>query len=241
MSIHPNYPVSGLDLSKWQVFTDPQKAKAKGVEFVIIRAGNGVRQDIRMIEHRNMCEAYDIPTLFYWYYQPTSTTKDIATAIKRTVRPKDYVFIDMEKNKVDIWPTNATPTIITEHVLRLLDECDQMLGQNVGIYTSQNWWNAWILRTRIPKFKLNTRRLWVAQWFYSLRPNPTRLPNGWNDWDVWQFSGTVGPYSGKAKEFGVSFSHSVDVNAFKGTVDEFNRSFRGKRNDIVETTFKEDV
>ena len=57
--LHPDYPICGIDISKWQVWNDPLKTKEMGVQFVLIRAGNGVVRDTRRNDHRRKAEKYD--------------------------------------------------------------------------------------------------------------------------------------------------------------------------------------
>lgn len=223
--LHPNYSCCGIDISQWNEFTYPQMAKDMGVKFVIARAGYGVFEDKKLHENIAICNRENIPIFFYWYWLPQLEPKKIAEAVRRVLNYGNVLFLDVEKNNVDKWPTNMTPKIVTEHLLETLDECDGAFGKETGIYTSPGFWGAWIVKTQITKFRLPRRKKWTAQWTYSYRAKPQPLPYMWGDWDLWQFSGTIGVWSGKAKQFGITKSYSVDVNAYNGTYDQLCSEF----------------
>jgi GH25 family lysozyme M1 (1,4-beta-N-acetylmuramidase) len=236
-TLHPNYEICGLDMSKWQIWSDPTKSLEMGVNFTILRGGNGVTRDTRLAEHRRKAEKYNIPTAFYWYWQPCIPAKDQARAMRSALQAGDTVYADFEKNSVDTWPVAATPSLITRLTLEFLEECDRMMGDELGVYTSPGWWAGWITRSSVPKFRLTARSKWVAQWRYTFTKKPYPLPHGWPGWDVWQFSGNTGPWQSKANLFGITRSASVDVNAFNGEVDRFRKLFDvfetgGGRNDM---------
>lgn len=224
--LHPDYPICGIDISKWQVWNDPLKTKEMGVQFVLIRAGNGVVRDTRMNEHRHKAEKYDLPAAFYWYWQPGLPAVDQARACRRALGSGDVIYADLEKNKVDLWPVGATAGMITRLALEFLDAIDQQMSDESGIYTSPGWWGNWILRPAVGKFRLAQRPLWAAQWRYTFTKKPYPLPHGWPKFDLWQFSGNTGPWAQKARLFGITQSVSVDVNAFNGDEDKLRRLFK---------------
>jgi GH25 family lysozyme M1 (1,4-beta-N-acetylmuramidase) len=224
--LHPRYEICGMDISQWQIWSNPVKTLEQGVEFVILRAGYGIRRDTRLSQHRATAERINLPMAFYWYWLPHYTAKEQARHLRMAIHGGDRVFIDLEKNTVDRWPENITPQQVTRQTLEFLEEVDRVTGDEAGIYTSAGWWNSWVLPGSIPKYRLSFRPLWVAQWFYSFQPRPHPLPRGWTKYDLWQFSGTTGPWARKASEFGITRSVSVDVDAFNGTQGELWRALK---------------
>jgi GH25 family lysozyme M1 (1,4-beta-N-acetylmuramidase) len=227
--LHPKYDICGIDLSHHQYWSNPTQTVNKGVKFVAIRAGYGIKPDRMLKSHRAAAQRVNLPTAFYWYWLPHYGAREQVQKIRLSVGGGERLFIDLEKNNVDRWEEGITPEIITEKVLEFINECDRAFGDEVGIYTSQGWWGRWIQSAYVGLFRMPFRPKWVAQWFYSYQPRPYPLPYGWSDFDLWQFSGTTGPLARKASEFGVTRSVSLDFNAFNGNERELDRLFKYTR------------
>jgi GH25 family lysozyme M1 (1,4-beta-N-acetylmuramidase) len=226
--LHPYWPICGFDLSYYQTNVDWEKASSVGSRFAIVRCGYGSKSDIRYSQHTSNARSHGVPFGAYFYWTPNYVLEDQIKTLRNTVGswPQMGVYIDLEKNNVDKWPTTLTVQSITNMVLSFLKEADKIWYKPVGIYTSAGWWNSWISQTQTIKFELWRRILWDANWRYSFQKTPL-YPYGWprtqTKW--WQFSGTTGPQSRKAKEFGVSGTVSVDVDCFMGTEADYNRIF----------------
>jgi GH25 family lysozyme M1 (1,4-beta-N-acetylmuramidase) len=227
--LHPYWPICGFDVSKYQSNINWDVALGVGSRFLIARCGYGDRPDFRYSQHIGNARSNKIPFGTYFYWTPNFKLEDQIKTLRNTVGswPNMGVYIDLEKNRVDNWPTTLTPNIVTRMVLDFLKEADKIWYKPVGIYTSYGWWGSWINRTKIIQFELWRRNLWVANWRYTFQKTPT-YPYGWprTQTRLWQFSGTTGPQARKASQFGVAGSVSVDVDCFMGTEADFIRIFK---------------
>jgi GH25 family lysozyme M1 (1,4-beta-N-acetylmuramidase) len=115
-----------------------------------------------------------------------------------------------------------------------LDMVEARTGVRPMVYTSENFWNFlctpiyWTQYTEngVVKYDWITTGsatapawtpdypLWTAQYPYTpdAQTEPARLPRGWNDWKLWQYSddGEMAGIGGR-----------VDVNVFNGTKEEW--------------------
>jgi GH25 family lysozyme M1 (1,4-beta-N-acetylmuramidase) len=227
--LHPYWPICGFDLSKYQTSVDWNKAIGVGSRFAINRCAYATTGDYKYSAHVGNERSHNVPFGAYFYWNPNCSVADQVKKMKDTVGswPNMGVYIDLEKNYVDRWPANLTPQIVTNMLLGFFKEADKAWYRPVGIYSSAGWWGSWILSTSYAKFELWRRNLWVANWRYGFQKTPM-YPYGWPriQTRLWQFSGTTGPQSRKASQFGVSGTVSVDVNCFMGTEADFKRIFK---------------
>jgi lysozyme len=108
----------------------------------------------------------------------------------------------------DRWQKLSADEII-EKALVWLEEVERASGKVPVIYTAASWWSERIGKTD----KLNKYKIWIADYTRKSQLNETpRLPAG-REAPLWQFS-----ERGRVKD---GFSTNVDVNVFKGGVDQF--------------------
>jgi len=117
-----------------------------------------------------------------------------------------------DPGQADRWKALSSSQII-ENVLIWLDAVEQSTGKTPIIYTAAAWWNERVGKTD----KLKKYKIWIADYSRTsqLNENP-RLPTG-HEAPLWQFS-----ERGRVQD---GFSTNVDVNVFKGTVDQFLVTF----------------
>jgi GH25 family lysozyme M1 (1,4-beta-N-acetylmuramidase) len=188
------------------------------VQFVIIRAGDGIHQgqlDPRFAEYWAGAKQVNLPRGSYWFFRPELNAQTQADSLLRALEDDHGelpAFLDLESNT-----RRLAPSTVTRAVVQFLNAADPHLPYLVGFYTSRGFWNANIIPSQIPN--LAERTLWVAQWPTGAPTEPTAIPAGWPRWDFWQFSST-----GNGSAFGVS-SRSVDLNVWRSTWEEFAATF----------------
>lgn len=217
--VHPNYAIGGLDLSKYQWTVDVERARACGIDFVILRAGCGMTPDPWYPRHRAEAEKAHWPWAAYWYWYPGFTAKAMALKVRQVVgmRPPMGIFPDFERNeRVWPWPTGITNAQINESVYAFTGELDSLYFEEIGHYTSPGWANSFLTAQTIAKLRLYYRNIWLAQWFYQFRTAPI-LPRNYPRCDLWQISAEVGPWAKMARYFGVQGDDDVDVNVARET------------------------
>lgn len=225
--LHPYHPVGFLDVSKYQWGIDTNRAMAAGVRALIIRGGYGVYADTRFSQHKATAERAGLPWGAYWYWRPHHSAAEQARKAKNVIgrRPPLGVFVDFEQNqRIDPWPANLSKSAVSRMIWETLEEFDRAFLDQSGVYSSPGFWAQWVTPAWMTKMRLYSRALWVANWYYNFTRQP-RKPSGWPRWDLWQFSGEVGPWAKRARELGVSGDDDVDVDVFNGSWEEFRLKF----------------
>lgn len=226
--VHPNYTVGGIDISYSQANVDYDKAQERGVKFVMIRSGWGIHRDYLYDLHRAKAQQANIPWGTYWYWHPYYPEVDQAQAFRMTVGmiPPLGCWMDFERNEgpgLLPWP-QLTQDHVGKKALDFVRQCDQAFAQNIGIYTSPGFWRSNFFSNYQLAMMPNMRGRWIAQWFTLFTPKPT-LPDGWTDFDFWQFSARAGPWAYQTIPFGVIGSSSVDVDVFNGDMAKFESNY----------------
>jgi len=113
-----------------------------------------------------------------------------------------------DPGQADRWKALSSREIV-EKALVWLEAVERSTGKTPVIYTAASWWNERIGTTD----KLKKYKIWIADYTRTSQLNETpRLPAG-QEAPLWQFS-----ERGRVQD---GFSTNVDVNVFKGTVDQF--------------------
>ncbi|MEW9823662.1 MAG: glycoside hydrolase family 25 protein [Candidatus Symbiodolus clandestinus] len=185
--------LNGIDVSRWQGEIDWQAgANSSRVEFVIVKATEGATwQDPKFQANWQAIKHQGIPIVgAYHFFRSTSTPADQANNILNRLKqvnfnPKeDLVAIDVENRGIG----TLTPSEVADSVRQLIGNLSEpVISSKVLIYTSPNWWNSHVQDIG---YGLSQQPLWVAHWTTAKEP---RLPNGWNDWKIWQYTnqGTI--------------------------------------------------
>ena len=166
----------GIDISTWQKGFNFDKAKAEGVEFVILRAAYSTRKDGQFETFYKQCKEKGLQVGAYHY----SMAKTVAAAKKEAefmlsvLAGKQFeypIYIDVE-DKVQMALGKDTLTAIIDTYCNTLEKA----GYYAGIYSTYAYLNSY---THIDK--LDRYDKWIAQW--SSRCT-SKKPYG-----MWQFGG----------------------------------------------------
>lgn len=231
MSLHPDYPVEGADVSSYQGTIDYTIAEQK-MQFLYIRAGSpylgGNMEDPQF--DRNASESKGvIPRGFYFVFRPETAIPTQMDAFLEIIKEDVGDLppaLDVERNDSKLSPTIFTNRLI--EAIRYLEKSALLTGKKVALYTAAGFWNYNVVKGKI---NYTGRTLWVANY----HSNPTqvlkkpRLPDDWPYWTIWQLSADG---NGLGKEFGVQ-SYSIDINVFNGSEEQFTTWFGVKPNDTT--------
>ncbi|MGN0604881.1 MAG: GH25 family lysozyme [Oscillospiraceae bacterium] len=72
--------ISGIDVSKWQGVIDWQGVKDSGIEFVMIKAGEGLNEEVNFRKNIEGAKSVGINCGVYWFANATSTDEAILEA-----------------------------------------------------------------------------------------------------------------------------------------------------------------
>ena len=196
-----------IDVSGWQGDIDWAKAKADGVEGVIIRLGYGEGNNADKKAQRNIseCKRLGIPFGIYWYsYADTPALAkeegaDVVAKLKQFgVNPSDLaypVYYDLEKWTWEGHQPPTDPNVYNNIVNNWYSALQSAGYKNLGVYSYTSY-----LQGPLKHADIYAKTTWVAQ--YGARMGFDSFPTNSRGWQ-YTSSGKVGGIRG-----------NVDMNAF---------------------------
>lgn len=196
-----------IDVSEWQGDIDWAKAKADGVEGVIIRLGYGEGNNADKKAQRNIseCKRLGIPFGIYWYsYADTSALAkeegaDVVSKLKQFgVNPSDLaypVYYDLEKWTWEGHKPPTDPNVYNNIVNNWYSALQSAGYKNLGVYSYTSY-----LQGPLKHADIYAKTTWVAQ--YGARMGFDSFPTNSRGWQ----------YTSSGKVDGIS--GNVDMNAF---------------------------
>ena len=196
-----------IDVSEWQGDIDWAKAKADGVEGVIIRLGYGWGNNADKKAQRNIseCKRLGIPFGIYWYsYADTPSIAkeegtDVVAKLKQFgVNPSDLaypVYYDLEKWTWEGHQPPTDPNVYNNIVNNWYSALQSAGYKNLGVYSYTSY-----LQGPLKHADIYAKTTWVAQ--YGARMGFDSFPTNSRGWQ----------YTSSGKVDGIS--GNVDMNAF---------------------------
>lgn len=196
-----------IDVSGWQGDIDWAKAKADGVEGVIIRLGYGEGNNADKKAQRNIsgCKRLGIPFGIYWYsYADTPALAkeegtDVVAKLKQFgVNPSDLaypVYYDLEKWTWEGHQPPTDPNVYNDIVNNWYSALQSAGYKNLGVYSYTSY-----LQGPLKHADIYAKTTWVAQ--YGARMGFDSFPTNSRGWQ----------YTSTGKVDGIS--GNVDMNAF---------------------------
>ena len=196
-----------IDVSEWQGDIDWAKAKADGVEGVIIRLGYGEGNNADKKAQRNIseCKRLGIPFGIYWYsYADTPALAkeegtDVVAKLKQFgVNPSDLaypVYYDLEKWTWEGHKPPTDPNVYNNIVNNWYSALQSAGYKNLGVYSYTSY-----LQGPLKHADIYAKTTWVAQ--YGARMGFDSFPTNSRGWQ----------YTSTGKVDGIS--GNVDMNAF---------------------------
>ena len=196
-----------IDVSEWQGDINWAKAKADGVEGVIIRLGYGEGNNADKKAQRNIseCKRLGIPFGIYWYsYADTPALAkeegaDVVAKLKQFgVNPSDLaypVYYDLEKWTWEGHKPPTDPNVYNNIVNNWYSALQSAGYKNLGVYSYTSY-----LQGPLKYADIYAKTTWVAQ--YGARMGFDSFPTNSRGWQ----------YTSSGKVNGIS--GNVDMNAF---------------------------
>lgn len=196
-----------IDVSEWQGDIDWSKAKADGVEGVIIRLGYGEGNNADKKAQRNIseCKRLGIPFGIYWYsYADTPSIAkeegaDVVAKLKQFgVNASDLaypVYYDLEKWTWEGHQPPTDPNVYNDIVNNWYSALQSAGYKNLSVYSYTSY-----LQGPLKHADIYAKTTWVAQ--YGARMGFDSFPTDSRGWQ----------YTSSGKVDGIS--GNVDMNAF---------------------------
>lgn len=208
-----NYPVHGIDLSRYQTSVDWDTARSAGVNFAFIKATEGGdRVDPMFQTHWQGASAAGVrPGAFHFYYFCTSAAVQARWFIANVPRTPGALppVVDVEWNPQSPTCTRRpAPAVVRSEIGIFLDIVGRHYGQRPIVYVPLDFWEDNDLSD------ITDEEFWLR----STADHPSETFPG-ADWVFWQYSGT-----GLVPGIG----GPVDLNVFAGSTG-FWRNWLARR------------
>ena len=240
-----NYP-QVRDISYAQAGFNGAGLAKRGVA-LMIRMGQNDWIDSRFWEHYNNAIRNKVMFGVFWFFQPDAPFEPQLAAFLAVYNslPWKPPVICLDVENISFWTTYdengmqiadaddrpmeilininpPSPAIHTQRLLGWLRGVEKATGHIPGIYTRQNYWDAWT----IAGSGFNHFWLWVASWTnYSTN---IFMPRDWSKWTLWQSEGGTGR--------DIDIPGPVDQDSFNGNQEQEVAFFGGT--DMPTTPFE---
>ncbi|MBX7194547.1 MAG: FG-GAP-like repeat-containing protein [Sandaracinaceae bacterium] len=182
--------LEGIDVSSWQGTIDWDAVGRSGIDFAIVRIGDGTYHD-RQFE-RNWSEARRVGLIrgAYQFFEPETDPLVQANLVIDAVGrlgPGDLpVTIDVEAPSPGVSPATYTARIHT-----WVDRVTEGTGRRPIVYTGRYYWDPYVASSDFRDLPL-----WHAQYTSASCPN---INDRWSHWTFWQYtsSGSIAGIGGR--------------------------------------------
>jgi lysozyme len=204
--------VPGLDVSYWQAEVDWKRVHTAGVQFVFIKATEGVAYtDSTFVDNWEGAGANGLLRGAYCFFHPNQDARQQAERFVRTIR--DQADDGELPCSIDLEVTDGVSNKKTiSGVKTWLEEVEQRLGRRPLIYSGVSFLETNFTEQGQPPAWTRDFALWLG-WFpkkYVSGMSPL-MPRGWPTWTFWQ-------HSGKGRVSGIEAP--VDLDVFNGTTEQ---------------------
>ncbi|MEP1208608.1 MAG: GH25 family lysozyme [Rhizobiaceae bacterium] len=207
VSIHgrqpKEFPVHGIDISRYNTDIDWRRTKKEGVAFAFIKATEGKDDvDPSFKNSWRSAKRVGIPRSAYHFYYFCATPEAQANNYIRNVPKSDSglpPILDVEWNPDSPTCTKRPPaSTVVNRLGRWLRKIEAHYGQKPIIYTTPDFYEANFASGALPGYQY---------WLRSVKAEPKYI-YGKRPWVFWQYTGT-----GKIP----GIKGKVDINAYRGS------------------------
>ena len=211
--------VFGVDVSEHQDGMSLRQAANEGIQFAIIRTTDGTYMDRCYRSHLDDAESAGLLTAAYHYLRNPSEGTTVAQQV-------DAALAVMGDARRPMWLDCETDAGLSVEHIREAKRLFEAAGVRVcGVYSYVPWWEGRVVGGE-PKTE-DFGAVWVAAYGRNFGGVPANIYGGdyHQHWDyplgdqkpaIWQF-GSRGLVAGR----------EVDINAFRGTIDQLKALFYG--------------
>jgi lysozyme len=202
-----NYPVHGVDVSRWQANIDWERLRSRGANFAFIKATDGGDHLDPMFKTnwRRAKEAGMRRGAYHFFYWCRTAGEQADWFIRNVPRDPDALppVIDVEYNGESACKMRLSRAKVLEKMQVFMDKLERHYGQRPIIYTAPDFY----------KDNLRNEFLDYPFWLRAVAQPPSKVYPG-RKWLFWQ-------YSGSGLSHGVD--GKIDLNVFSGSESEWHR------------------
>lgn len=199
----------GIDISKWNTGFFPPAKPPHPIDFVIQRLSYADRIDEKVQELLKGVHSVGIRGAYHYFSSGVYWVEQAERflSLVESYGPYHFLALDFEK------AYNKKSAGFAQDAREWIDYVAKETGLKTILYTNPSTYKEWLMPYGTWQ---RSYPLWIAQYYYF--PSPTKNPNmrdmDRTDWDIYQYTAR-----GNGPAYGVG-SASVDLNAYKGTVEE---------------------
>ncbi|MDP2362339.1 MAG: glycoside hydrolase family 25 protein, partial [Ignavibacteria bacterium] len=209
----------GIDISRWDLSFDPQKA-IKQIDFVIIKASEGTYwYDTAYPKMLTGVRQIPIRGAYHYFRNPGSDYLDQANWFLKRVeeRANDFQFYALDFESIN----NKLSVSMSMWADKWMSEVQRRTEKKVVFYTNRNLYDlyGWHYCSRWPLWYA-----WYRNWPWSSPDKDPIMPKkrNANDWTIWQFSCEQNqPFENLSKSYGCG-ANKIDLNLFNGTTADMH-------------------
>lgn len=202
-----DYPVHGVDVSRWQGEIDWAKLRSQGANFVYIKATDGGDHLDPMFKKnwKRSNEAGIKRGAYHFFYWCRTAGEQADWFIRNVPRDPDALppVIDVEYNGESSCKRRLSPEKVREKMQVFMDKLERHYGQRPVIYTAPDFY----------KDNLRNAFLDYPFWLRAVAQHPSKVYPG-RKWIFWQYSGSGLSHGVKEK---------IDLNVFHGSEEQWHR------------------
>lgn len=211
--------VFGIDVSEHQNGMSLQKAAAEGIDFFIIRTNDGLHRDHVYRSHVDDARATGKPISAYMFLRPGNVEAQVRTSLEIMGTDHRYpIWLDVEA------PEGG---ITVDHIRQARDLFHAAGVPVLGAYSYVPYWEGRIVGGEPDTHEFG--RFWVAAYpAGSYSDVPARIYERVGGDHAWNWGHPLGNQLPSLWQFtssGAVAGRRVDVNAYRGSLDELSRLF----------------
>lgn len=205
-----------VDISYWQNSVN-YPILAQHIDGVILRAAYGIWKDTKFDEHYEQFRKLRVPIGCYHYIIGSQSAKEQARVFAEVVNQKKHQVEDLGNGygsvshgfPLEYWDdvedTRPATAINRNLVLEYHNRVEELIEEEMGVYTSASKWDA-IMGTPA----LSSRKLWIANYRVPVPAMPKT--GGWSTWWLWQYTD---------RESFPGYGGGLDANKFNGSMSQY--------------------
>lgn len=211
--------IFGVDVSEHQDGMSLGRAAAEGMKFAIIRTTDGTYKDRCYRSHLDDAEGAGLVTAAYHYLRNPSEGTSVAQQVQASLEvmgdKKRPMWLDCE--------TNAGLSV--DHIREFKQRFEAAGVRVIGAYSYVPWWEGRIIGGEPDSHEFGA--FWVAAYGANTSGAPAAIYRGDNHH---QWAYPLGNQKPSLWQFGSNAQvagHSVDINAYRGSIEELRALFTG--------------
>jgi lysozyme len=194
INLPKNYKL-GVDVSHHNEKIDWNAFKNRGVSFVYIKISEGVgTPDVKAKENALNAVSADLKIGYYHFCRPDSRNGGTIESDARaeaneaisimTGLPNPHLPLVLDLEDQEHWDTPLLPKDYLLWITTFINLITEKTGVPPIIYSRKEY-----LDRKLPKIHdFQNIKLWMS--YYPAKPDCKKvgIPNGWNDWSIWQYT-----------------------------------------------------